>query len=126
MQKKDQKLNQKNWEQAVAACSCILVYFSQQNELIEFIDYKMMTGMDPVYDFVLFGAHVQQLYVAGWTVLQALESTLFQSISIYFYCFVLTSGLSAGASEDQEQAARAEGEPDEKADAPEAGWLEQG
>ena len=28
--------------------------------------------------------------------LQALESTLFQSISIYFYCFVLTSGLSAG------------------------------
>ena len=58
MQKKDQKLNQKNWEQAVAACSCILVYFSQQNELIEFIDYKMMTGMDPVYDFVLFGAHV--------------------------------------------------------------------
>ena len=125
MQKKDQKLNQKNWEQAVAACSCILVYFSQQNELIEFIDYKM-TGMDPVYDFVLFSAHVQQLYVAGWTVLQALESTLFQSISIYFYCFVLTSGLSAGASEDQEQAARAEGEPDEKADAPEAGWLEQG
>ena len=49
MQKKDQK-NQKNWEQAVAACSCILVYFSQQNELIEFIDYKM-TGMDPVYIF---------------------------------------------------------------------------
>ena len=35
------------------------------------------------------------------------------------------TGLSAGASEDQEQAAGAQGEPDEKADAPEAGWLEQ-
>ena len=41
----------------LGAGSCgMFMYFSQQNELLKFIDYKM-TGMDPVYIF-FFGVQM--------------------------------------------------------------------